>query len=435
MQIKETQREFDDNGKQELVLDLVASEEDVNKSFKEYFDQLQTRELKGFRKGKAPREVLEQSVGGHANAMAAVAETLVNNIAIPEIDQAGIIFIEEPEINIDGLIEEGKPFVFSISGAVAPEMKLTNYDPIAIELPPEEATDEDVEAQLDALRDFYHSFETIKDDSHVAEMGDFVMATITVTNDDDKVVNGLSAKSRMIGLGKGMMPPSFDEHIVGAKAGDTLEFDFDATSEDGSNEFGDGNLHAVVDVKNFRREILPEVNDEFAGKVGCVNVEDMMKTIRTNINTQKKNEIPKLKIDRIMDQLIERLDGEVPEYYVDFIRQDVGRELMQDLEKKGTNLQEWMLQNSVQSDAMKEDIQKESERRAAIDCALEAVFAAQNLQLEDADIDRIFEGDDDTETTKAAWIEQNRYADILKMARQTKATEWLSDNADVTIVK
>ncbi len=432
MQIKDSIREFDED-KQEMVLTLVASAEEVDEAARRFFADIQKREHKGFRKGKAPKTVLEQSVGGHAKAMGGVAEVLINEMAIPAIDESGTIFIEEPNFNVDAGVEEGKPFTFTVSGPVAPVMKLTDYSPVSIELPPEEATEAEVDAHLRGLQDYYHSFENIKDESHEAAMGDYVMATLTVTDANGKTVGGLSAASRMIGLGTGTMPVTFDEKLIGSKAGDTLEFDFDATNPDGTSDFGDGMLHAVVDVKSFRREVLPPLDDELAAKVGCMDAADMRDQMRRNINIQKQRELPKIKVDRVVDQIIKRLDGEVPQYYVEFIRQDVGREFMQDLEKKGTNLQQWMLQNSVEGDAMKEDISREALHRAAIDCALEALFVEKGLEITDEDIDKMFDGEDG-EDTRQKWKDANRMADVQKMARQTKATEWLVDTANVTVV-
>lgn len=434
MQITDTVREFNDDGSQELVLTMVASPEDVDASSKRFFADIQQREHKGFRKGKAPRTVLEQSVGGHANAMGGVAEVLINELAVAKIDEADIIFIDEPQFNVDGMLEEGKPFSFSVSGKVAPVMKLTSYAPVQIEMPPDEATKGEIDQQIADLRDFYHSFENIADECHVAEMGDFADLKVTVTDKDDKVVAGLASVKRLVGLGEGTMPTTFDEQVVGSKVGDMLEFDFDAKNPDGTSDFGDDELHAVVDVLGFRKRLIPEIDDAFAVKVGCVDVDDMYKQIERSINIQKSRELPKIKVDRVIDEAIARLDGEVPDYYVDFIRQDVGREFMQNLEKSGTNLQQWMLENSVNGDDMKEDIANESRRRAAIDCALEAIFVEAGLEITDADIDAMFEGDDDTNETRQKWEDANRMSDLRKMARQTKATEWLVDNAEVTTV-
>lgn len=433
MRVKDIARE-DDGEKQEMVLTITADAEEVDQAADRFFAQIAQREIPGFRKGKAPREILEQQVGGHANAMGGVAEQLINDGAFAAIDDSDVIFIDEPQFNVDAAAELGKPFTFTVSGPVVPEMELVDYAPIQIEMPPAEATDAEVEQFIEELRDHYHTFETIADADHAAERGDFVMADITITN-DGKVISGLNNTGRLFGLGEGTMPASFDECVVGAKVGDDLEFDFEAKAEDGSSPYGDGNLHARVKVTEIRRQILPELDDEFAAKVGCMNVDDVYAQVRRNINEEKAKELPRLKVDRVIDKLVERLEGDVPLYYVDFVRQDVGREFMQSLEQSGTNLQQWMLQNSIDGDKMKEDVLVEAARRAAIDCALDAVYRHDGLSITDADVDAMFDESDDGKAARAEWESANRMADVRKMARQQKTTEHLADAAIVTVVE
>lgn len=421
-------------GRQEVLLTMVATAEEVDAASKSFFKQIAQRDIPGFRKGKAPRAVLEQSVGGHDHAMGGVAETLINELAFNAIDEADIVFISEPQFNVDGVLEEGAPFSFTAQGAVAPSMKLTSYDPVSIEMPPDEATEAEIADQIKDLQDYYHTFEKIEEEGHAAAMGDYVETELTVTN-HNKPVSGLSKASRMIGLGEGTMPASFDEHLVGAKVGDVLEFDFDARDAEGNSDFaGDGELHAVCTIKGFRKIIMPEVNDEFAAKVGCADVEDLHKQLTLAINMQKSKDLPKLMVDRAVYALTERLDGDVPEYYVDFIRQDVGRELMQQLEQQGTNLQQWMIENAINGDQMKQDVAEEALRRASIDCALEAMFAELKLEVTEEDVDKMFDGDGQVEGSREDWEKAGRMSNIRKMCRQSKVTSWLVENADVTVV-
>lgn len=432
MQIKDKARE-DDGELQELVLTITASADEVDACAKKFFGEIAQREIPGFRKGKAPRSILEQAVGGHVNAMGGVAEMIINEMAFKAIDEADVIFINEPQFNVDTDVEEGKPFTFTVSGPVAPMMKLSSYDPVAIEMPPDEATEQEIESQIRELQDYYHSFENITDPEHGAAMGDYVETISTISN-HGRLVSGIRNSKRMFGLGEGTMPESFDAQIIGAKVGDKLEFDFEAKDADGASDFGDGNLHAEVEITGFRKRIVPEIDDEFAAKVGCIDVEDMRKQLKFTINSQKSKELPKLMVDRAVTELVSRLEGEVPAYYVDFIRQDVGREMMQNLEKQGTNLQEWMIENSIKGDQMKEDVAKEAARRAAIDCALEALFANKGWEVTDEDIDKMFEGENGPEEGREAWEKANRMASITKMCRQSKATGWLVDTAEVTVV-
>ena len=435
MQVKDIARE-DDGERQEAVLTIVASPEEVKAAADEFFRQVGQREIPGFRKGKAPRAVLEQQVGGHENAMGGVTEILINEQAFPVIDSTGVIFLDEPSFNVDEVLEEGTSFTFTVSGPVAPIMQLSSYDPVSIDMPPEETTDAEVEQQIEQLRDHYHTFVDIEDPDHAAEMGDYVRATMTISNNaDGRLVSGIRNTKRMMGLGEGTMPLSFDEKLLGAKAGDDLEFDFEAKNADGTSEYGDGDLHAQVHIEGFRRREVPALDDAFAAKLGSADVDDLRWQVRRNIGMQKAEELPKLKVDRAIDAAMARLEGEVPAYFADFVRQDVGREFMQNLKEQGVDLQQWMLQNSIDGDAMKEDIAREAERRAAIDCTLEAVFAHHGWELTDADIDALFEGEDDPQAVRASWEAANRTADLRKMARRSKAASWLADPANVTVVE
>lgn len=432
MQVKDRVRE-DDGDKQELVLTLVASADEVKEAADKFFAEIAQRDIPGFRKGKAPRAVLEQNVGGHKNAMGGVAEMLINEKAFKALDDADVIFVGEPDFNVDNDVVEGQPFTFTVSGAVVPQMKLSSYDGVSIEMPPDEATDAEIERQLKHLQDVYHSFEKIDDPDHVAEMGDVVSAAVTVTQDGN-AVNGLRYATRMIELGSGSMPASFDEHLVGSKLGDTLEFDFEAKDEEGNTQFGDGQLHANVEIQEFRRKIVPEIGDELAAKVGCMDAEDMRKQMRHQINQHKEAELPGLMVQRAVDALADRLVGDVPQYYVDFIRQDVGREMMQSFEKQGTSLQEWLLNNNGKADEIKENVTQEAIRRARIDCALEALIAEKGIDVTEEDIEKELAQEDDAIATREKWEKANRMAELRKVCRHSKASRWLVQTAEVTVV-
>lgn len=430
MKVKDTVRESDGE-REELVLTIVATADEVDAYSKKFFKEIAQRDIPGFRKGKAPRTVLEQSVGGHANAMGGVAEMLINEEGFKAIDEADVIFIEEPDFNVDAALVEGEPFTFTVSGVVAPAMTLSSCDPVTVEMPSETATEQEIDEQIAELQQHYHSLEKIGDEDHVAADGDYVEVVMTVTN-DGKTVSGLRGASRMIGLGTGTMPESFDAQLIGTKVGDILEFDFEAKEADGSSRFGDGNLHAKVEVTGFRKMVIPE-GEELAGKVGCQSMDELRRDMASSINMQKQKDLPKMKVDRCVEQIVARLEGEVPDYYVDFVRQDVGREMMQSFEKQGTSFQEWMLQNNVEADKMKERVSAEARRRAAVDCALEALFLAKGMELEEADIDQVFAGDENAEETRKAWEDANRMSNVRKMARQSKATQWLFDTAEVKV--
>ncbi|MCQ2752258.1 MAG: hypothetical protein MJ189_04090, partial [Coriobacteriales bacterium] len=181
----------DDSDKIELSVELKASAKEVNKCEKEFFKELSQNKVDGFRKGRAPKQVLEQMVGGHQKACDYIAERIFNEYAIKAIDEDDIIFLELPEFNMDGELKLDTPLNFTVTGLIAPEIEVENVDPIEIEMPPDEATDKEIEDYILDLRDAYHTFEDIKSKTHKVSEGDYVSLKMTVTQQNGTAIKGL----------------------------------------------------------------------------------------------------------------------------------------------------------------------------------------------------------------------------------------------------
>lgn len=433
MEITDITRESDD-AVQEMIVTMTASADEVNTYIDKTFKELAKNEIPGFRKGKAPREVIEREAGGHDMVFARIAEDIVNGEAPALLDDADVLFIGDPQFNLEKIPAENQPFTFTISGPVPPEGTLSSYDEVSIEMPPNEATEAEIETQIDELLSVYYNYDVIDDPDYEVEDGDYVTVRMTIMN-DGAVIPGLNDVERMLSIGGGSMPESFDEHVIGSKIGYTLDFDFDAKGQEERPELGDGNLHANVEVKQIRKRVLPELDEEFLAKIGATSLDDLHDQMKMTINMQKDRELPKLLEQKVVDALIERFEGEVPEYYVDFMRDNVSRELMQRLQKEGTGLQDWMLKNNVEAEKMQEEVNQESIDRAKRDMALEALFKEKGWEVTDEDIARELSGVDDAEAQIAELKEAHRMADLRKMCRQSMAARWLAKTADITVVE
>lgn len=417
-----------------MVVSMTASADEVDAYIKKQFKELGKSELDGFRPGKAPRAVIEKNFGGHEAVFGRIAEAIANGEAPALLDDADVLFIGDPQLNINGLPTEGQPFTFTVSGPVPPEGTLSSYDEVSIEMPPNEATEAEIETQIEELLSVYYNYDIIDDPDYEVEDGDFVTVRMTIMN-DGSVIPGLNDVERMLSIGGGSMPESFDEHIIGTKKGYTLDFDFDAQGQEDRPELGDGKLHANVEVMEIRKRVLPELDEEFLAKIGATSLDDLHDQMKMTINMQKDRELPKLLEQKVVDALIERFEGEVPEYYVDFMRDNVSRELMQRLQKEGTGLQDWMLKNNVEAERMQEEVNQESIDRAKRDMALEALFKEKGWEVTDDDIARELAGVDDAEAQIAELKQAHRMADLRKMCRQSMAARWLAKTADITVVE
>ena len=435
MQITDITRETDDDGVQELIVTMTAQADEVKSFIDAEFKELGKNEVAGFRKGKAPREVIERELGGHDVVYARIVERIANGEGPALLDDADVLFIKDPSLNFEKLPAENQPFTFTISGLVSPVGTLASYDEVSVKMPPNQATDKEVETQIEELRNVYYEYQTITDPDYEIEDGDFVTLRMTVMN-DGAVISGLNDVERMIGLGNGSMPASFDEHIIGTKIGYTLDFDFEAKSEAERPELGDGNLHANVEILQVRKRILPEIDDDaFLAKVGAADVEDLKKQMRMTINMQKDREIPKLLEQQVVDALVERFEGEVPQYYFEFMRDEVSRELMDQLKKDGTSLQDFILKNNIEAEKVQAEVTEEATNRAKRDMALEALFREKGWEITDEDIRKELKGNEEADKTIAELKEAHRMADLRKMCRQSKAARWLAQTADIEVVE
>ena len=445
MQVQDSYIE-NDGDKREAVVELAMSGAEVKPYIDAYYAELGQNEVPGFRRGKAPREVLERGVGGHDQALAQIAQRVVDAEAFAAIDDAGIVFLGDPEFSVNTPPDAETGFSLSASGPVAPEVSLSSAEPVAIEMPPDTATDAEVDRQIETLRACYYSYEDIDDPAHEAADGDFVLLSMTV-EDGGRVVNGLKDTRRMIGLGTGTMPAGFDAALVGSRAGDELEFDFEAGdpgaqadsavagAEQPEQRALSGTLHARVKVEAFRRRIEPALDDAFAAKLGAADPDDLRKQVRISINMQKAEQLPELMQQRCLDALAERIEGELPDYYVNHMREAVQFEFMQNLREQNTNLQDFILNNNMDGDDLKRQFADEAMRRARYEAALEALWQAKGWDLTDADLDAAFSDTGDAAELRRSWEEAHRMAELRRMCRQNKATRWLVDTAQVEVVE
>ena len=418
----------EEDGKTAVTVELAP--EEVQKHVKDFFKELAKTRIPGFRPGKAPRKILEQNFGGHDAVFSEIATDMINDVAPKAVDSVDVLFIADPDFEEADPIVEGEPFTFTLFGKVKPQVELLSYEPVEIKMPPEKATDAEIDAQVESLRSYYYSFETV---DAPAEMGNYVMADITCNKEGGSPVEGLYNSNRLIELGQGIMPPEFDEKLVGAKAGDTKEFEFTVADQEEYGQFGEGTISAKVEVKEVRTKVVPELDDAFCEKIGVDSIEDLRKQMRDAINQQKKEKLPGLKENRCVTELARRIHGEVPQSYLNFTREDLLRDFMGQLQQQGTTLDKYLMTNNISADQFKEDVGQQSKEMAEQSLALDALFAALGLEIADEDIDAEFAVVDDPAAVRKQWEEAGRMSTLREAIRRQKATEWLVETAIVTI--
>ncbi len=428
MEVTKTVRE---DGKTQVTASFTS--EEVKPYIDATFKKLGKARIPGFRPGRAPRPMIEQAYGGHEAVYTDITKDFIEEKAPIAVDSEDIIFVTEPEYTEHGLVEDGKDFTFSLFADVKPQVTLSSTDPVEIELPSTEVTEAEVDDEMAAMQEYYFSFETVT--NRAVEPDDYIQFDLACTDQDGKQVAGLNSSNRLMQLGQGVLPPSFDEQVIGMMPGKTKEFDFTA---DGSKEFeflGDGPIHATATVNEIRVKKLPELNDEFAKTAGMESIEDMREKMRETVEYQKSAGLPDLKERLCVEQLADRVTDDVSPAYVSFVRQQLTRDFFNRLQQDNVTFDQFLEENNVTTEDFMADLEKESQENAVQMLALDALFRDLDMELTEADIDKEFESVDNPEEVRADWEKSGGMSLIREGCRRIKATSWLVDNAIVTEVK
>ena len=222
----ETKVEALEDNRVKVTVTLEAADIDarIKKTYKEYANKYQ---FPGFRKGKAPRPIIDNALGKDA-VRAAVTDEAVNSSVPLAIDDNKLYPVNpRPEFpEAPGLVEGGKDYEFSFTIEVKPEVELSNYDNVEVELPAETATEEDVDAQVENFREHYADMKDAPANTKVKVDSELNIA-MKVTDDNDNVIESLTTEERPYMMGSGILPAEFDEKLLGLKKGQSAQFELE----------------------------------------------------------------------------------------------------------------------------------------------------------------------------------------------------------------
>lgn len=396
----------------------------------------------GFRKGKAPRPVIDNALGKDYIA-ATVSDDLVNETYPVAIDESGVYPVGNPEFDEEGmdLVEGGKDFSFSFTVEVKPEYELSSYDPVEIELPAEGATDEEVDQQIDQLREHY--FELV--DATAAtkvKPENWVEIAIKATDDAGEDIPSITTESRLWGMDSTLLPQAFNDELLGMKKGQTKEFDIDLPAETtvmtAPLAGKTAKIHFEVEVKVVKKKVIPELTDEWAKeKLGFENVEDMRVRIAESVKAQKDDILPRMKELSCLGELAKRVDGEVPAAMCEQAETQLLQDFFQQLQRQGMTFDAYLADQGVTADQFKEDVKKQAADNVKQDLALDAWARHYDIKATDEDLAEEFKnsGAKDPKALEKEWRESGRLHLLREGIVRSHAAKDVMDKAIVNEMK
>ena len=426
------------DGKLEAKLTVAAA--DVDAAIKRAYKDIANKyRFQGFRKGKAPRPVIDGLVGRQV-VLAQASEELLNDATPLMLEQLDVVPVGQPSFGDNPtLAEEHADYEVTATINLRPEVTLSSYDAPEINMPPAEVTDAEVDEQVEALVGYHATYEDAEEGYEAAE-GDML------TLDVEDVENGknLAGEDRPFMIGGTQVPAEFNDGVKGMKLGATKEISFTIPGEEHTHE--DGETHKTEDttvkikvtLKGAKKRVVPELTDEFAKKsFGFDTVEKFREAVKDEVAEDKKAQLPNLKETRVIEAVAKRLElDEVPEDYQKQVFDEIAQDFLGQLQRQGTTLDNWLQARRIQVNDFLADLNNQAAERARQSLALDALAKELKLEATAEDIRKEFEdaGVKDVDASIKEFTEAGRMPAVRETVKRSKAVDWLVENAKVTEV-
>lgn len=343
--------------------------------------------LPGFRKGKAPRAMIEKMYG-----TGVFFEDAANEL-IPEAyetaaKESELEIVAQPEIEVTQM-DKGTDFIFTATVAIKPEVTLGDYKGIEVEKKEAEVSEEEITAEIDKAREANSRLITIED--RATEDGD----TVIIDFDgyvDGKQFEGGYAEDYTLVLGSHSFIDNFEDQLVGKNLGEDVEVNVTFSEEYHVDELKGKPALFKVKIKEIQKKELPELDDDFAQDVSDFDTLDEYKAdVEKKILENKENQIKREQEDQIIEKIIENAQMEIPQQMIAAQTRQMTQEFAQRLQSQGLSLEQYMQFTGLTPQKMMEDLEPQALKRIQSRLVLEAVVAAENIEASDEEIDKELE--------------------------------------------
>ena len=358
-------------------LTIEVSAEDLDKAMQNAYQKAKGRiSIPGFRKGKAPRKMIEQMYGKGIFLEDAV------NALIPEhyskaLAECDLEIVSQPKIDMTQ-VEPGKALIFTAEVATKPEVTLGDYKGLEVPMSETEVTDEEVEAELKKEQE--KNSRTITVEDRAAQNGD------TATIDFEGFVDGTAFEGGKgtdypLTLGSNTFIPGFEEQLVGANTGDHVEVKVTFPEEYQAKELAGKEAVFQSDVKKIEAKELPELDDDFAKDVSEFDtLAEYKASVKTTLGEKKAEDARRAKEDAAVDKVIENAQMEIPEAMIDTQCRQMMDDFGRRMQSQGLSMEQYFQFTGQSMDKMMEDMKPQALKRIQTRLVLEKIAEVENIQ-------------------------------------------------------
>ncbi|MBQ3370806.1 MAG: trigger factor [Mogibacterium sp.] len=387
-------------------------------------------QIDGFRKGKAPRKVIESHYG-HDVFWDEALNDLLDKGYYDAVKDMDIEVISQPTFeNVD--IKNDEPVVLSGSVQVFPEFEVENYKGLEIEKVETVIGDKEVEEELERVQKSQARMEVVED--RKSEKGDTVVIDFEGSVDGEAFSGG-SAENYELKLGDGQFIPGFEEQLEGKEAGEDVDVEVVFPGDYHAEELAGKPALFKCKIHEIKKEILPEIDDELASDVSEFETlaeykEDLKKKLQekaaeTDLSVMK---------DRVLEKLYTLNEIEVPAVMIQNEIENMLYDMNQSLSAQGLGLKQYLEWTGKTVDELREETKPDAEKRIRTRVLLKNVIRMENLEVEDEEINELMEdfgkqyGMTVDQVKEMAGTDTENY--FREDAQTKKAIDWLFENAN-----
>ena len=360
----------------QMVIELPV--EEVAKAFNKAYTKLaQQVNIPGFRKGKAPRKILESRIGTDGMRSEAF-DFIIPDAYKRAVEEYSIDPVGRPEVD-EVTLNEGEPCVFTVKVITRPVVTLGEYKGLVVAAPVTEVGDEEVEKQIQSMRE-RHAKMVVAEDAVLAA-GDFAMIDFDGKIDGVPFSGGQS-KGYPLEVGSGSFIPGFEEQLIGAKAGEERDVTVSFPTEYFVPELAGKEAVFAVKVNDVKRKEMPELNDDFAKEASeAATLEELKTKIRADLQeaAQKKDEAAFR--EEAIKQAVNNAVMEIPEIMIDDQVEHMIQDMDASLTQRGLSLDKYLGYMNTDLKGIKERYRPAAEEEVKAELMLEAVVKAESLQV------------------------------------------------------
>lgn len=358
--------------------EIKKAEMEVYKKNKGYFN------VPGFRKGKAPKKIIENLYGEGI-----FFEDAINNV-LPKmyeeaVEELKLDVIDQPNVDVEEF-NHGQDVVVNIDVQVKPEVKLGKYKGVEIEKVPTEVSDELIENEIEKER--HLNARVINIDDRPAQDGDKV--NIDFEGKVDGVAfDGGSAQDQELELGSGSFIPGFEEAIVGHSVGESFDINVTFPEDYFTEELQGKEAVFTITLHSISQEELPEVDDEFIKDISEFDtVEEYKEDLRKKKTEEVENNAKSIRSSRVLDKVVEGMEVDLPPVMVDNAIEEQIRNMDYNMRSQGIALDQYLNMLGQSMDDFKASMRPEAEKEVLRSLALEAIIAVEDFEVSDEEMEK-----------------------------------------------